>query len=192
MQEEGGEALTSPSPSHDPDPAARGRGAHVVPALIGAVITAVLDQTTKIWALAALTPGQPVEILGEWLRLNIIRNPGAAFSLGDGLTWLLTAFAVGVCAYVLVLIRRTASQPWALALGLILGGAVGNLIDRFFRAPGPGRGHVVDFIDYGIFVGNVADIAIVLAAIAMVWLALRSVPIEGASDEAQIGRHVDG
>ncbi len=178
MQEAGGASLTSQSDLTASAPRATGRGSHATVALACAALTLVLDQGSKAWALATLTPGEPVEILGRFLRLSLVRNPGAAFSLGDGLTWLLTAFALAVTVYVLRLVRRTTSRAWAIALGFILGGAVGNLVDRFLREPGPGRGHVVDFIDYRVFVGNVADIAIVLAAVAMVLLAIRSVPLQ--------------
>ncbi len=163
------------------------RGAHVAVALGCALVTIALDQGTKAWALAALTPGRPVDLVGDLLRLNLVRNPGAAFSLGDGFTWLLTAFAVAVSVYVWLLIRRTTSRGWATALGFILGGAFGNLLDRFLREPGPGRGHVVDFIDYRVFVGNVADIAIVVAAVVMVLLALRSIPLQENASHAPTG-----
>ena len=193
MQEEGGAALTSPADLTGSERAPSRRATHVAPALAVALFALVADQGSKAWALASLTPGEPVRIIGDLLRLNLIRNPGAAFSLGDGLTWLLTAFAVVVSGYVLVLIRRTTSRGWAVALGFILGGALGNLVDRFFRAPGPGRGHVVDFIDYRVFVGNVADVFIVLAAVAMVVLSLRSVPLqENAVRPRTVQRGTDG
>lgn len=187
MQEEGGAALISPSDLTGATSPASPRGVHVGAALACAVVTVLADQGTKIWALAALTPGESVELLGRFLSLSLVRNPGAAFSLGDGMTWLLTAFALGVTIYVMVLIRRTTSRAWAVSLGFLLGGAVGNLIDRLFRQPGPGRGHVVDFIDYRIFVGNVADIAIVVAAAVMAILAIRSVPLEAAPRPADRG-----
>jgi signal peptidase II len=145
-----------------------------------AVVTLVLDQATKVWALNRLTPGEPVDLLGSWIRLNLIRNPGAAFSLGDGATWVLTAISLAILVWVSVAARRVGNMPWAVALGLLLGGAVGNLVDRFLREPGPGRGHVVDFIDYfGWFVGNVADIAIVGAAGFVMLLAHRGVSVGG-------------
>lgn len=146
--------------------------------LVLAVLTAAVDQATKGWALAALTPGEPVDVLGRWLRLNLIANPGAAFSLGDGATWLLTAVALGIVLLGARAARRVVHPGWAVGLGLILGGAVGNLVDRFLRAPGPLRGHVVDFLDYaGLFIGNVADIAIVGAAVWVGWLSLRGIPL---------------
>ena len=145
-----------------------------------AILTVLLDQATKIWALAALTPGEPVNVIGDYLRLNLIRNPGAAFSIGNQATWLLTLLAVGVIVVILGTIRRLGHLAWALCLGLLLGGALGNLIDRFFREPGVGRGHVVDMIDYGgLFIGNVADIAIVGAAVVVAVLAWRGIGIDG-------------
>ncbi|MEO7069079.1 MAG: signal peptidase II [Nostocoides sp.] len=151
-----------------------------------AVLTLIADQLTKVLALAHLTAGRPVDLVGSWLRLNLIRNSGAAFSLGDRATWLLTLIAIGVLVAIGTMARRLGSRPWALALGLILGGALGNLADRFFRAPGPGRGQVVDFIDYfGLFIGNVADIAIVGAAASIAILSLRGVSASGEPG----GRH---
>ena len=116
------------------------------------------------WAFRAVTVKgyvDRVEVVGEYIQLNLIRNAGAAFSIGNSATWLLTIVAFGVLVFIVRTARRIGSTGWAWALGLLLGGSVGNLTDRMVRAPGPGRGHVVDFIDYfGWFVGNVADIAI--------------------------------
>ncbi|GGB88946.1 hypothetical protein N798_08430 [Knoellia flava TL1] len=153
------------------------------------MLTLVLDQGSKIWALDALTPGQPRDLLGPVLRLNLIRNPGAAFSLGDSVTWLLTLVALGIVVWVGRAATRVGHGGWAVTLGMLLGGAIGNLIDRILRAPGFGRGHVVDFIDYfGLFIGNVADIAIVVAAAFGAVLALRGIPLEGVTH----GRHEAG
>lgn len=161
-------------------PLSAGRPRLVCVALAVAAATVVLDQVTKIWALQALTPGEPVDLIGRFLRLNLIRNPGAAFSIGNQATWLLTIIAVGVLVVILVSLRRLGHRGWAICLGLILGGALGNLIDRFFREPGVGRGHVVDMIDYaGLFIGNVADIAIVVAAAVIAVLAWRGVGLDG-------------
>lgn len=155
-----------------------------------AVAVVVLDQVTKWWALHGLTPGRGVPLLGDWITLRLIHNPGAAFSVGEGKTWLLTIIAVVVVLVIATAARRVGSLPWALTLGLILGGAIGNLGDRVFRAPGPGRGHVVDFIDYfGLFIGNVADIAIVGAAIAIGWLSLRGIPLTGRSAPLEVDAH---
>ena len=131
-----------------------------------AIVVVLVDQLTKAWAASALADGHRVALLGDLLGLVLVRNPGAAFSFATGQTWIFTVVAVVVTVIVLRASRRLASRWWAVTLGLVLGGAVGNLIDRLVRSPGVFRGHVVDFIDYGgYFVGNVADIAIVVAEI---------------------------
>lgn len=156
-----------------------------------AALVLVLDQLTKLWALRALTPGDPTDVVGSLIRLNLIRNPGAAFSIGTGATWVLTLIACGVLVFILVTARRLGSVAWAWALGLLLGGSLGNLSDRLFREPGPGRGHVVDFIDYfGWFIGNVADVAIVGAAGVIAVLATIGIGVDGRRPEH--GRHEAG
>lgn len=191
MQDETGTPLTS-SPQSTPAPAPDDRQgrSRLFALLVGVgVLTLVLDQGSKIWALGALTPGQPRDLLGSVLRLNLIRNPGAAFSLGDSVTWLLTLVALGIVVWVGRAATRVGHGGWAVTLGMLLGGAIGNLIDRVLRAPGFGRGHVVDFIDYfGLFIGNVADIAIVVAAAFGAVLAMRGIPLEGVTH----GRHEAG
>jgi len=153
-----------------------------------AVVAYVADQVTKVLALRALTPGEPVDVVGELIRLNLIRNAGAAFSIADSATWVLTLIAFGVLVFIIRTARRIGSRGWAWALGMLLGGSLGNLTDRMLREPAPGRGHVVDFIDYfGLFIGNVADIAIVSAAVLIGLLALRGVGVDGK--RAEHGRH---
>lgn len=146
-----------------------------------AVAVLAADQLTKIWAVAYLTGAGRTDVIGDLLGLVLVRNPGAAFSLATGQTWIFTIVAGLVIAVVVRVSRRLASTAWAVALGLVLGGAVGNLVDRLVRSPGLFRGHVVDFIDYGgRFVGNVADIAIVAAAILIVVLSLRGTELDGS------------
>jgi len=117
------------------------------------------------------------------LQLRLIFNPGAALSLGAGSTWVMTAIALGVLVAIGFVAKGLGSTAWAVALGLLLGAALGNLTDRFVRPPGGGQGHVVDFIDYnGWFIGNVADIWIVSAAILIVLLALLGVGVDGRRD----------
>jgi signal peptidase II len=141
-----------------------------------AVCVVAADQVSKALAVAFLEYRAPIPILGEWLQLSFTRNPGAAFSIGTGMTWVFTAFAFLVSV---VLVRAAANlthRGWATALGATLGGALGNLADRLFRSPGPLRGHVVDFIalpNYPLF--NIADSALVCAAIVMAWYSLRGV-----------------
>ncbi len=138
----------------------------------------VIDQAVKQWAVATLTPGDVHEVLGSWLSIQLVFNSGAAFSLGESFTWVLTLVAITITVGIVIFGRR-AQRNLAVALfGIGLGGAVGNLIDRLFRAPGFGRGHVVDMINYGNqFIGNVADIAIVGAAIAVAVLAVFGVQL---------------
>lgn len=139
-----------------------------------------LDRVTKSWALANLTPGVPQEFLGDWLRLNLIFNPGAAFSLGIGLTPLFTIMMVLVSVAIVVSWRRLGSWGWAVALGLLLGGAQGNLTDRLTRPPGFGVGHVVDFLQLPYWpIFNIADSSVVSAAALVALLALRDVPFNG-------------
>jgi signal peptidase II len=149
-------------------------------ALLIAAATLLADQATKAWALRSLTPGESLEVVGDLLRITLIRNAGAAFSIGNQATWLLTLVSVGILVVIVRSIRRLGHWGWTVCLGLLLGGAVGNLIDRLFREPGVGRGHVIDFIDYGgLFVGNVADIAIVVAAATIAILAWRGIGLDG-------------
>jgi signal peptidase II len=116
--------------------------------VLGATVLAVLaiDLLTKQLALTNLGDGSRKELLGGLVWLDLTRNSGAAFSIGAGYTWVFPLIALVVMGAILYLARRLRSTPWALSLGLILGGALGNFIDRLFRAPGPLQGHVVDFI----------------------------------------------
>ena len=148
------------------------------------VVVLVLDQLSKAWALENLTDGVRRVLVGDLLGLQLVFNSGAALSIGTGMTWLLTIIAVAVIVVIVRASRRLGSTAWAVALGLLLGGALGNLIDRLVREPGFARGHVVDFIAYAhVFVGNVADIAIVAAAILIVILATLGVHIDGTRDQ---------
>lgn len=189
MQDETGTPLTPSRPPSTSAPApddSQGRSRLFVLLIGVGLVTLALDQGSKVWALDSLTPGVPQDLVGSVLRLNLIRNAGAAFSLGDGVTWLLTLVALGIVVWVGRAAMRVGHGGWAATLGMLLGGAIGNLVDRIFRAPGLGRGHVVDFIDYfGLFIGNVADIAIVVAAGMGAVLALRGIPLEGVTH----GRH---
>ena len=162
-----------------PRPAPSRRALITAVGVLAALVLAV-DQITKALAVAWLRPDRSVPLLGDLLQLRITRNAGAAFSMATGATWLLTAVAVVIVVVVLRSIRRLGSWGWTVALGLLLGGALGNLVDRLVREPGIGRGHVVDFIAYGqLFIGNVADIAIVAAAALMGLLSIRGTHLEG-------------
>ncbi|MEU7633947.1 signal peptidase II [Nocardia sp. NPDC049220] len=139
--------------------------------LVIAAVLFGLDLLTKTLVVANLTPGDPVPLLGDFARLSLVRNPGAAFSMATGMTWLLTLIAAGVVIGVVRIGRTLRSLWWAVGLGMVLGGALGNLVDRLFRAPGPLQGHVVDFVAIGWWpVFNVADSSIVCGAILLVAL----------------------
>jgi signal peptidase II len=147
--------------------------------LVAAAVLAA-DLITKYLAVRELSDREPVSLLDGLLTLRLVRNAGAAFGFAQGLTIAFSLIAVAVVVVILRLARRLRSTPWAVALGLVLGGAVGNLIDRLFRAPGPGRGHVVDFLELPHWpVFNLADSAIVCAAVLMVLLSARGSSYDG-------------
>ena len=153
---------------------------HVV--LLGAVAAAVLvlDVVTKVLVVAELEGRRTLELLGGQLLIRVSRNPGAAFSFAPDATLLFTAIAIVVVVVILRVARRLGSAGWALSLGLLLGGASGNLVDRLLRSPGPGRGAVVDFIDFQVWPSfNVADSAIVTGGALAVLLSLRGIDIDG-------------
>lgn len=141
----------------------------------------VLDQVTKMWAASAvrdrLESGEgPIEVVGSLLRFTYAENTGAAFSLGTGYTWVFSSIAIVVVIVVIRTASRLTNPAWAVALGGLLGGSLGNLIDRMTRDPGPFQGYVVDFIQLPNFpIFNVADMAIVGSSILMVILSLRGV-----------------
>ena len=149
--------------------------------LVVAAVVLALDVASKQLAIVHLSQGEAIRLVGDILALRLVHNPGAAFSLAAGTTWIFTVIAVVVVVVILRVSRRLGSAGWAASLGLLLGGATGNLLDRLLRPPAPGLGHVVDFIDYGgLFVGNVADIAIVLAAGLIMLLTVRGIGIDGS------------
>ncbi|MBV8862669.1 MAG: signal peptidase II [Mycobacterium sp.] len=138
-----------------------------------AAVVLTLDIVTKVLAVKLLVPGQPVPIIGDTVTWILVRNSGAAFSMATGYTWMLTLIATGVVIGIVWMGRRLVSPGWAIGLGMILGGAMGNLVDRFFRSPGPLRGHVVDFLSVGWWpVFNVADPSVVGGAILLVTLSV--------------------
>jgi signal peptidase II len=167
-------------------PAARpGRRRVTVLAAVAALVLAA-DIVSKALVVAHLRPDQPVHLIGDVLMLWLTRNPGAAFSVGTGETIVFTVIAFGVVVYIARTARKLYSLGWAIALGLLLGGAMGNLGDRVFRAPGLFRGDVVDWIAvtryYPIF--NLADSAIVCGGILTVILALRGYHLDGTRTES--------
>ena len=159
---------------------------------VTALLIIGIDQLTKFLAQEYLLPRRtsgegPIEFLGGFVKFTYAENTGAAFSIGSGITWLFTLVAFVVVFVIFRYARRLASLPWALALGGLLGGSLGNLIDRMFRAPGPFQGFVVDFIQlpyWAIF--NIADMSIVISGIGIAILLFRGLPIDGKSGPANI------
>lgn len=158
-------------PSGDADLTTAPRRALLVAGIVVAVIA--LDQGTKTWAVRALADG-PVGIVGSDVELRLHRNAGGAFSLFQGFTPLLAVLAVVLAAVLVRAVGRTDDPVMLVALALVLGGAVGNLVDRVLRSPGFLRGEVVDFVGVGSFpTFNVADAAITVGAVMLVLAALR-------------------
>lgn len=152
------------------------------------VTIVVLDLVTKIVMVSWLADGERVPLIGDLVSFTLVRNPGAAFSFATGMTWVLTLVALAVVIGIARFARRLRSRGWALALGLVLGGALGNLVDRFFRSPGPMQGHVVDFVSVGWFpVFNVADSAITVGGVLLVLLALLGRDLDGTRTGARTG-----
>jgi signal peptidase II len=153
-----------------------------IPVLVGvAALAYLLDLVTKIMVVEWLEHEPSVEVLGDWLRFEAVRNGGAAFGVGEALTIVFTCIAAVVIVVIIRLARKLYSTPWAIALGLLLGGALGNLTDRLLRAPGFLEGHVVDFIAPRYFaVFNLADSAIVCGGILIVLLSFRGLDPDGS------------
>ena len=139
------------------------------------------DVISKVIVVATLRENAPVRVVGSLLQLDYLRNPGAAFSLGaDGYTVVFTLIAAAVIVAILRMARTLASRPWAVALGLLLGGALGNLTDRIARSPGPLRGWVVDWIQLPHWpVFNLADSAICCGGALMVLLTVMGLHPDG-------------
>ena len=151
--------------------------------LLGVVALIVygLDQLTKYLILQNLTVGEQVPVLGQVLQFFLVKNSGAAFSLGTGYTWIFAIIASLVAVFIVLFARRIRSFAWAAVFGLLLGGTIGNLNDRLFREPGFGVGHVVDFLHIYAFpaIFNIADIAVCSAMVLFVILTLRGIGLDG-------------
>ena len=187
VQTTGGAPLTGADDAGAAAPATdEHRGKRRVGALLTvALVVLAIDLTTKLVAVATLTETEMVEVLDGALMLRLVRNPGAAFGVAQGLTIALTVIAVVVILVILRISRRLRSPGWAVGLGMVLGGAIGNLVDRLFREPGPLRGHVVDFLELPHFpVFNVADSAIVTGGVLMVLLSLLGITYDGRRSPA--------
>ncbi|MEU1733871.1 signal peptidase II [Streptosporangium sp. NPDC020145] len=185
LQAAGGAALTGEAAGSRTPPPRRRRVA-LLAAL--AVVVYGLDLATKTAVLRTLEGKDPLVLIPGLLQFRVIFNAGAAFSIGTGMTIVFTIIAAGVVVAILRTARKLRSLPWAVTLGLMLGGALGNLTDRLFRAPGGLQGHVVDFVEvfpshFPVF--NVADSAIVCGGILAVFLAWRGYQLDGTRDGGQ-------
>lgn len=159
--------------------------------VVVAVLALAVDIVSKIIVVAKISPTDDHSLLGGALHLVQARNSGAAFSVGTGMTVILTLIAVAVVVVIVRAARRLRSAGWAVALGLVLGGALGNLTDRFFRAPSPGKGHVVDWItvfpnDHWTFpTFNLADSCITVGGVLAVLLSLLNIDLQGNRSDSQ-------
>lgn len=147
--------------------------------LLVALTVVLIDRVTKIWAVDALDDGRVIVLVEPWWQLRLVYNSGAAFGFAGGYTVVITLVAMGVSLVILRMSRRLRNVWWAVALGGILGGALGNLIDRMTQDPAPLRGFVIDFIEWpGFPVWNLADAAIVGSVALVLLLSLRDVPYD--------------
>lgn len=157
-----------------------------------ALVVFAADLATKILATASLEGREPIRVLGGAVYLQLIRNPGAAFSMATGMTWVLALIAIAVVVAIIWLAGKLRSTGWAVGLGLVLAGALGNLVDRIFRAPGVLQGHVIDFLSvfapngevWPVF--NVADSAIVMGGALIVLLTLLGKDYDGTSTRDRV------
>ena len=147
--------------------------------LITAWIVIVLDQVTKYSVIASLRPGVVKPLLGDLVRLVLVYNDSAAFSIGFGITWIFTIVSLAAAFAILWFAPKLETTGWSITGGLALGGVVGNLIDRLTRAPGFGQGQVVDFISipFNFPIFNIADVAIVSVAVVVVLRIMRGTSI---------------
>jgi len=149
---------------------------HHIWLVVFAVLGYCIDQSTKALVVHALKPDEAHSFLGGWFQVQLLFNPGAAFSMGIGLTVVFAVLAlVALIVLVVVIGPRARGRFENIVVGLLVAGVAGNLTDRLFRAPGPFHGYVVDFLGIKYFaVFNVADMCITAAAVLIILLLLRS------------------
>ncbi|WP_258374456.1 signal peptidase II [Curtobacterium sp. MCBD17_032] len=163
-------------------PRAKASARAIAALAFAAVVVLAFDQVTKALVVANLPEGVVVPVVGDALQFLSVRNPGAAFSFAVNMTWVFSLISAAVVVAIVVYARRIRSMWWALVLGMLLGGALGNLTDRLFREPGFGRGHVVDFISTPWMmpaIYNVADSFICISMVVFVLLVVFGVNLDG-------------
>ncbi|HSP53664.1 MAG TPA: signal peptidase II [Cryobacterium sp.] len=161
-------------------------GALILLAVVALGIYA-LDQISKYLVVSQLAEGDIVRVLGDVLQMHFVRNPGAAFSMAAGMTWIFSIIAVAVVVLIVWFAGRIRSLAWAVVFGLLLGGVLGNLTDRLLREPSFGLGHVIDFISTPWLIPaiyNVADMAIVSSMIIFMYLTIRGIGLDGRRTDA--------
>jgi signal peptidase II len=184
--------LAATEPQAAPGHEARARVSVRALVLLGIVAAGILalDQFAKYLIVTNLEVGELVPVLGEILQFHFVKNSGAAFSLASGFTWILSLVAVGVIVAIIIFAKRIKSTAWAWMIGLLLGGALGNVMDRLFREPSFGMGHVIDFLQIWGFpaIFNIADVAICTAMGLFLLLTLRGVRLDGTKASETIER----
>jgi signal peptidase II len=156
---------------------------------VATVLVLALDVVTKLVVVAQLEHQAPKPILGGFVYLQLLRNSGAAFGIATGMTWILSLIVIAVIIAIIWIVPRLRSTGWAIGLGFVLAGALGNLADRIFRAPGPLRGHVVDWISvfqpngdaFPVF--NMADSGICVGGALIVLMALLGKEYDGRTSK---------
>lgn len=159
----------------------RGSPRAILALVLVALVVYGVDQLAKFLVVRNLAEGETVEVLGPVLQFHFVKNPGAAFSLATGETWIFSIAAAAVTVFIVFFARRIRSTSWAVLFGMLLGGTTGNLTDRLFREPGFGVGHVVDFVQvYGFpAIFNVADSFICASMALFVILTIRGTGLDG-------------
>ncbi|MCU1576881.1 MAG: signal peptidase [Leifsonia sp.] len=165
----------------EPSPRAKVSVRALIVLAIVALCVYVIDQVSKFLVVQNLTPDQEIPVLGQLLQFRFVENPGAAFSIGSGSTWIFSIIGTAVLIFVIWYAPRIRSLAWAVLFGLLLGGLLGNLTDRLVRAPGFGLGHVVDFLQIPLLpaIFNVADVGIVSSMGLFLILTIRGVALDG-------------
>lgn len=156
-----------------------------------AIVALIADQLTKAWAQSTLADGRTVQVIPGVLSFTLVHNPGASLGMGSNMTWLISLLAIVACVVLALLAVRTVSMKWTVVLSFAFAGALGNLIDRVAYADGFLNGKVVDFLNYGWSVGNVADIFLMIAGVAAVLFLLLGEPFSQKElDERMAGAKV--
>lgn len=183
-----------PTENSTPRPRLAASTAHIALLAAVAVVLLAADQFIKQYVVNHMVEGDHFNLLGELVQIHFVRNPGAAFSMASGMTWIFTIIAAVVAVFIIVNARRIRSTLWAIVLGLVLGGTLGNLTDRIFREPKLFEGHVIDYISTPWMmpaVYNLADMAIVGGMIAVTLMTLFDIGFDGKRGASNPAQHAN-